>query len=242
MITLIGTGHVFDLSAALIDSFDKMRPDLICVELDRQRYQALLLRQSHPEQYRQARKNVPFVYRVLAQFQENMAQQYGVEVGSEMIAAIEYATSHQLPVEFIDVNAQQLFTKMWKSMPVSEKFRLLFSGIGSLFISKKKVEQELQNFQKDFDRYIEEIGNKFPTIKKVLIDDRNEYMAKKIEHFSSQFERIVVCLGDGHIPGIHKILKSRDFDISIIRLKDLRNMKRDGDVNSGHFSIEYKQE
>jgi len=158
MIILIGTGHVFDLSNAINRVFDKKLPDVVCVELDKQRYNAIMIKQNNPDAFKQSRRNLPFIYRLLARFQDNMASEYGVSAGDEMLAAINYARSHQIPVEFIDMNAQQLFTKMWRSMPFIEKFRLLFSGFGGLFVSKKRVEEELKNFQNDFDSYIEKIG------------------------------------------------------------------------------------
>src|SRR5690606_22194774 len=70
MITLIGTGHVFNLSAALLATFDEKQPQVIGVELDPQRYQAILLRNTDPASYQNARKNLPLIYRLLAQFQE----------------------------------------------------------------------------------------------------------------------------------------------------------------------------
>jgi len=97
MITLIGTGHVFNLSAALLSIFDEKEPEVVAVELDPQRYQAILLRNTDPATYNASKKNLPIIYRVLAQFQESMAEQYGVNAGDEMLTAINYAQSHQLP-------------------------------------------------------------------------------------------------------------------------------------------------
>ena len=74
MITLIGTGHVFNLSSALIDIFDEKNPNVICVELDQQRLNALLLKKTDPERYKEASKNNPFIYKILARFQDNMAK------------------------------------------------------------------------------------------------------------------------------------------------------------------------
>jgi pheromone shutdown protein TraB len=37
MITVIGTGHVFDLSAALLNIFEEKEPEIVGVELDPQR-------------------------------------------------------------------------------------------------------------------------------------------------------------------------------------------------------------
>lgn len=239
MITLIGTGHVFDLSNAIISIFDEKNPDLICVELDKQRYNAIMIKQNNPDAFRNSRKNLPFIYKLLARFQDNMASEYGVSAGDEMLAAVNYARSHQLPVEFIDMNAQKLFTKMWKSMPFIEKFRLLFSGFGGLFVSKKRVEEELKNFQNDFDSYIEKIGEKFPTIKNTLIDQRNIYMVTKLEKLNEEFQTIAVCIGDGHIPGMSKLLDKRNIEHNIIRLAELR-VPKNTDSSSGQFSINYK--
>jgi len=242
MITLIGTGHVFDLSSALNAIFDEKQPDIICVELDKQRYNAIMMKASNPKAYEAAKKNLPFIYRMLAKFQESMASEYGVNAGDEMLAAINYAQSHGLPAEFIDMNAQNLFIKMWRSMPFSEKFRLLLSGFGGLFISKKRVEKELKNIQDDFDVYIEEIGKKFPTIKTTLIDKRNDYMVNRIASLNENYEKIMVVIGDGHVPGISKILKSKDIEFETIRLSELRNQKpekSDADSSSASFSINY---
>jgi len=241
MITLIGTGHVFDLSKALNVIFDEKQPDVICVELDQQRYNAIIVKQHNPQTYEKSKKNLPFIYRLLARFQDSMASEYGVNAGDEMLTAIKYAQSHGLPAELIDMNAQKLFIKMWNNMPFSEKFRLLLSGFGGIFVSKKKVEEELKNFQDDFDKYIEEIGEKFPTIKTTLIDKRNIHMVNRLLSLNNDYEKIIACLGDGHIPGISKILELKNIEFETIRLTELRNQeKKEGDPTSGHFSINYK--
>ncbi len=240
MITLIGTGHIFDLSAALLSILDEKEPQIVGVELDPQRYQAILLRNTDPTTYHAAKKNLPFIYRMLAQFQESMAEQYGVNAGDEMLFAIQYAQSHQLPVAFIDTNAQQLFTHMWNTMPFFEKLRLMFSGVAGLFVSKKRVEEELKNYQKHYDSYLEEIGKKFPTIKRTLIDDRNEFMTQRLVELHGKHQKIVVCVGDGHVPGISKLLEQKQVPFETIRLQDLQNWKRtENDSASAHFTIKY---
>jgi pheromone shutdown protein TraB len=241
MITLIGTGHVFDLSAALLSIFEEKEPEIIGVELDPQRYQAILLRNTDPTAYHAAKKNLPIIYKMLAQFQENMAEEYGVNAGDEMLTAIQYAQSHQLSVAFIDTNAQQLFVRMWNTMPFSEKFKLLFSGIAGFFVSKKRVEEELKNYQQNFDSYIQEIGKKFPTIKRALIDERNEHMMLKLVALHEKHQKIIACIGDGHVPGISTLLKQKQIPFETIRLVDLQNHKKpESDESSAHFSFNYK--
>jgi pheromone shutdown-related protein TraB len=241
MITLIGTGHVFDLSSAVTEIFDEKLPDIICVELDRQRYNALLIKNTNPKKYLKARKNIPFIYKILARFQDNMAKEYGVNAGDEMLTAIKYAHSHQIPLEFIDMNAQKLFSNMLKSMSLSEKIKLLLSGVSGLFVSKKRVESELKKIEKEFDNYIEQIANKFPTIKKTLIDERNEYMSKKLMKLTEEKQQIVACVGDGHISGISKLLDQNNIHHKIIRLRELRNRKVESDATTASFTMEYKK-
>jgi pheromone shutdown protein TraB len=241
MITLIGTGHVFNLSAAIINIFEEKEPEIIGVELDPQRYQAILLRNTDPTTYRTAKKDLPLIYKMLAQFQENMAEQYGVNPGDEMMTAIQYAQSHQLPVAFIDTNAQQLFTQMWNTMPFFEKMKLLLSGFTGFFVSKKRVEQELKNYQQNFDSYILEIGKKFPTIKRTLIDERNEHMVLKLVALHEKHQKIMACVGDGHVPGISALLQQKQIPFETIRLVELQNFNTvDSDGSSAHFSINYK--
>jgi len=171
-----------------------------------------------------------------------MANEYGVTAGEEMLTTINYAQSHQLPIAFIDMNAQRLFSRMLKSMSFSEKFRMLFSGIGGLFISKKRVEKELEKLEGNFDTYLEQIGKKFPTIKRVLIDERNEHMVQQLKVASEQHEKIIAVIGDGHVPGISELLEKKELEYETIRLSELRNQKPSkSDASSASFSLEYKE-
>lgn len=241
MITLIGTGHVFNLSQALLDIFDEKKPDIFCIELDKQRYNALMLKQSNPEKYKEHSKNLPILYKMLARFQDNMAKQYGVQAGEEMLTTIKYAQSHQIPLAFIDMNAQKLFNKMLKSMTIGEKIKIILSGFAGFFVSKKRVEKEIDKLENNLEKYIEEVGEKLPTIKKVLVDERNEYMVQKLLKTNEEYEKMIAVVGDGHIPGLSEILKKKEIDFETIRLSELRNKSTmSDDTSSASFSLEYK--
>jgi len=242
MITLIGTGHVFDLSQALLDIFEEKQPDVLCVELDKQRYGALMLKQSDPEKYAEQSKNLPIIYKMLAKFQDNMAKDYGVQAGQEMITTIQYAQSRQLPLAFIDMDAKRLFTRMLKSMSFREKIRMLFSGFAGFFVSKKRVEKELDKLEDNFDKYMDEIGKKFPTIKRVLVDERNQYMVQQLVSATEQYSKIIAVVGDGHIPGLSDLLKKEKLEFETIRLKEIRNKKIEtDDASTASFSLSYTE-
>ena len=240
MITLIGTGHVFNLSDALLDIFYEKQPDILCIELDKQRFQGLMLKKNNPEKFKEQSKNQPVFYKMLSRFQDTMANEYGVIAGQEMITTVEYAQRNQKPIAFIDMNAQRLFKRMLKQMTIREKIRLVFSGFGGFFVSKKRVEKEIDKIQDNFDYYMDAVSKKFPTIKKVLIDERNAFMAKNILKANEEFENVIAVVGDGHIPGLLKILKIEK-DVETIRLSELRNYKSES-KNSSSASFSYKYE
>lgn len=239
MIILMGTGHVFDLSDALRLRFDEIEPDVICVELDRQRYLALLSRKNEPEKNHKTRDKAPVIYNFLAKFQENMAKQYGVKAGDEMLTAIRYAQAYNLPVELIDLNAREIFTKMLKSMSFTEKFRLLFSGFAGFFVNRGVVEKELEKIEENFDSYLNQISKKFPSIKKALIDDRNAHMFDRLIKLNEKYERIVACIGDGHVYGISNLLKSKNVEYKTIRLSELKQTKVI--QSSAGFTVKYEE-
>jgi pheromone shutdown-related protein TraB len=242
MITLVGTGHVFNLSQALLNIFDDKQPEILCVELDKQRYDAMMIKHTNPDEYKDMKRDVPIIYKLLSRFQDGMAKEYGVIAGEEMLTAINYAKNHQLPVAFIDMNAQRLFSRMLKSMSFYERIKLMFSGFAGLFVNKKKVEKEIDKIEENFDKYLEEIRKKFPTIKRVLIDERNQYMAKQLETVSEKFNRVVAIVGDGHIPGLLEILTKKELEFEAIRLTEIRNIdSKTSDSSTATFSMEYKK-
>ena len=223
MITLVGVGHVFDIGREIENIILNRKPGIVGVELDPARYHALMSREP--------KKNVPFVYRMLAVFQQAIAKKYGVSVGSEMLSAIETAKKLGIGIAFIDMDSGYVFSKIWKGMGFSEKIKLLFSASAGLFVRKERVEKEIEKFETEYDRYMEMLDSEFPVLKKVLIDERNTYMAEKIRELSKKYASIVVIVGDGHIEGMKKILN--DLNPEIVRLSALRK------TSPGSVSIGY---
>ena len=214
MITLIGVVHVFDIREKVENALLRINPDLVCIELDRARYQALI--------NKSRKKKSPIIYRMLSAFQKEIAKRYNTKVGEEMLVAIDTAKKIKADVAFIDANAMQVFHKIWSKMRVKEKLKFIFGAFGGLFMRKERVEKEISNFEKNYDQYMNIFKTEFPTVKNVLIDERDRYMANAIKKLSEKYKNIVAVVGDGHIVGIKKELK--DFKVNIIRLNELRNM------------------
>ncbi|MDW5563982.1 MAG: TraB/GumN family protein [Methanomassiliicoccus sp.] len=212
MIVILGVGHVFDIAPQVTRIIEEERPDAVGVELDQGRYQALL----NPG----GRSDARLTYRMLARMQKRLAHQYGGEVGAEMLAATKAAQGIGADVLLIDTDATQMFHRLGTEMPLREKVKLGLSAITSLFIRQSTVERELENLQENGDQYMEEMGDQFPTLKRVLVDERNAIMAKRIDNAASRYPTVLAVIGDGHVEGIMRLL-DRD-DVRVYRLRDIR--------------------
>lgn len=187
-------------------------PSVVGVELDNARYWALT--------NRTGREDTGAVYRLLSLFQRRIAHQYGVEVGDEMLAATNAAGEIGADVAFLDMDSAMVLSKLWGSMTFQERVKLFVSTITSLFVGKKQVERELKRFDQDSQSYIDEFAQQFPSVKKILIDDRDQYIADGLRTLASRYERVVAVVGDGHVDGIRRQLA--DVEPEVIRLRELR--------------------
>jgi pheromone shutdown protein TraB len=216
MITLVGVGHIFDIAGQVRHVIRSRRPASVGVELDPARYEAML----HPQDERQ----VPLPYRMLAATQRRMAEEFSGKVGGEMLAAVEEAGCIGAGVLFIDMDANIMFQRLWSEMSLRERVLLMLSGFAGLFTSRRKVEKEMEDFQKNEIAYMDAVGRSFPTIKRVLIDERNEKMASAILQAEMTYGSILAIIGDGHVEGIRSIIARGD--VEIIRLEQLQQMPR----------------
>jgi len=241
MITLIGTGHIFQLSQILLLIFDEKQPDVIAVELDINRYRSLLLKHTNPDQIEQIQKKQPFIYRTLGRYQQDLAEKFGVSAGDEMLTSILYTQSHQIPCACIDMDAQKVFNQMLKQMTLREKMKFFFSGISGFFISKKRLDSEIEKLEKNVDSYMDEMAKIFPTIKRVLIEQRNQYMVQNLVKLNEKHENIIAVVGDGHVPGMRQLLDEQKIVFEIIRLADLRKQEpRKTDSSEASFLVTYE--
>jgi len=155
MITLIGVGHVFDISKNLEKAIVERSPEVVCVELDAMRYRALI----NPG----PRGNMPLTYRILASLQGRIAKKYGVQVGSEMLTAVNTAKMINAKLAFIDMDSTQIWPRFFGSMTRREKLKFYMAVLSGIFVRKKRIEKEIAKFEEKEEDYIEELGRAFPS-------------------------------------------------------------------------------
>ncbi len=223
-VLLIGTGHVFDIASAVRMIILREAPCAVCVELDRNRLAGLMQREAGTEP---VPPKQPAAYRFLASMQESMAESYGTKVGGEMVAAVGAAKDLGVPLVCIDTDAEGAFRRLVRSMPFCEKARLVFGGLFSFIagsLRRKGIEDEMAAYNKNPELYLKKIGDRYPTLKRVLIDERNERMVDNIAGVLGKFGRAVAVIGDGHVAGMKGMLCERGIEVGTVRVDDLRKM------------------
>lgn len=214
---LIGTAHVSKHSADQVkEVIEAEKPDSVCVELDKQRYQSILEGSKWKEMdiiqvVKEKKASLLLMNLAISSFQNRMANQFGIKAGQEMIQGIESAKETGAALVLADRNIQITFARIWGGIGFKGKMLLLSQVIAGIFSKESITEEELEKMksQDTLQAILNEFTEAFPRLKKPLIDERDQYLAQKIK--DAPGEKIVAVLGAAHVPGIkEEIKKSHD--------------------------------
>jgi pheromone shutdown-related protein TraB len=225
-ILLVGTAHISQQSAELVEEvITNEKPDTVCIELDEKRYTAL----SHPQRWenldlkeviRKKQLSTLLVNLVLSSYQKKLGGQLGVMPGTELLRAAQVAQENNAKVELCDREVRITLRRAWHATSLIKKGYLIATLFASLFDKTELDEKKLAELRnKDvLSDLMEEMGEALPATKRVLIDERDIYMAEKFK--TAEGKRIVAVVGAGHMQGIkHAITQdnhSMIVDISTI--------------------------
>ena len=227
-IYLVKTAHVSKTSIEDVDKcVEEVNPDSICIELDRQRYEKM----ENPEQWRETdivkiikEKQVGFlmVNVILSSFQKRLAKSLGSTTGGEMLEGIKLSKERNINLVLADRPIKTTFSRIWAKLGTAEKFKLLSGIIGSIFEDEEISEEDIAKLKEAdaLDAALMEVGKQFPTVKKVLVDERDQYLAEKIR--TAPGKKIVAIIGAAHAPGIERHL---DDEIDIKELETVDKKK-----------------
>jgi len=230
MITMIGTGHVFDIAEPVSFIIKHTWPEAVLVELDENRFNALMngnMKKADPDDLS---KDIPKIYRESARYQDKMSAENGVQTGSELLAAINSGRLLDAEIICIDRDAEQVMRELEEEMTFMEKRKYSISSFTDRLFGQKKVESTQKDFSTNEEKYVENMRKRYPTLVRKLIDERNVYMAGKIRTALEKYNNVVVVVGDAHVEGLCKILE--DLPIKKIRLIELMDKERMDEIRS----------
>ncbi|MBN2427564.1 MAG: TraB/GumN family protein [Deltaproteobacteria bacterium] len=221
-ILLLGTAHISQSSVdAVRFLIPQEQPDSVCIELDSQRFKSLQQKNRWESlNIIQVIKKGQLPYLManlaLSAFQKRMGLQTGVQPGAEMAAAAETAQNLNIPVVLIDRDIRTTLLRAWRKTGLWKKLNLFASLLASMFEKQKIDEEELRRLRETdtLSSMLEEMGEMLPSVKNILVDERDLYMADKIRN--TMGEKTLVIVGAAHVPGISRLLSEgfpdRDLD------------------------------
>ena len=215
---LVGTAHISQQSADLVrEVIESEKPQRVCVELDQQRYKSLAEQRRWEALdlrsiIRQKQLSTLLINLLLASYQKKLGEKLGVAPGVELLEATQVAQDLNIPIELCDRDIRITLRRAWNSMPFGDKMKQLTSGLAGMLEEQEISEEKLSEIrQKDvLSEMIHQLGEAMPVLKRVLIDERDTYLAQKIR--ASAGEKVVAVVGAGHLSGIIEALQQNRRD------------------------------
>jgi len=219
-VLLLGVAHVIDLETPLRRALADRPLDGVALELDAERAQQVLS-DTPPER---SGGGSPIFLRLWAHLQKRLGDELGAGAGGEMRAAAGIAKERQLPIFLIDDPIRETLRKLIASMSFKERISLVLGGILGLVIPTRVVEDQLDAYNEAPGDYLDAVREAYPSIARVLLDDRNEHMAERLGSLRAKgYGRVAAVVGDAHVPGLSAALRKRGIPVEAISFASLKS-------------------
>ena len=212
---LLGTAHV---SRASVDAVNAMlaheRFDAVAIELCESRAQGMrdpdAFRQTDLFQViRQGKAGMVAASLVLSSFQQRLADQYGIQPGAEMKAAMDGAEARGTPLWVVDRDVGTTLKRAWRSVGFWQRFGLLGGLLASVFDREDIAEHEIEKLKQSdlLESAFSDFASQSEPLYRSLIAERDAYMAARLREEAArdpngQSRRVLVVIGAGHLKGL----------------------------------------
>ncbi|TGN19665.1 TraB/GumN family protein [Leptospira idonii] len=208
---ILGTAHVSEISVkAVEDLIDAVHPDTVCIELCESRMKSVedpdyMKKLDIFKVFKERKMWLLLSSLILSSFQKKMGHG-SVRPGDEMRKAIQLGRKSDSRIVPVDREIQTTLKRAWGNVSFFSKMYLFSALITSLFVkedvsSEKIEEMKSEDILKDL---FSQIPKKYESIKHVIIDERDQYLAEKIRRAASdpKAKKVVAVVGAGHLQGI----------------------------------------
>ena len=218
-VTLIGTAHVSKLSVEMVEEHIKSGDyDCIAVELCPPRLENLTNQKWWKnldiyEVFRKKKAGLLLINLALTAYQKRLAERIGVEAGREMIRAVELAKEKDLRLEVIDRNISTTLHRLVTEVSFWQKFKIVGGLIAGVFVGEEISEEQIEDLKRGdlLNSVVGEFGEELPEIKRVLIDERDQYMVGRLAQIAREEgspKKILAMVGAGHLIGMLPAIES----------------------------------
>ncbi len=216
--TLLGTAHVSktsaEVTAHLVNTGDF---DGVAVELCQSRYDAL----SNPDAWkkmdlfqivRKGKAGLVAANLALGSYQRRLADQFGIEPGAEMKAAIDGAEARQLDTILIDRDVGVTLRRVFSAVRWWEKLSIFGGLIFGLFSRDEITEEDIERLKEGdmLESTFAEFAAQSEGLYNALIAERDHFMAAKLREAGAAHRNVLAVVGAGHLKGLAEQVKTQD--------------------------------
>ena len=157
---------------------------------------------------------------VLSSYQKKLGEKLGVNPGTELLEAAKTANENNIPIELCDREVRVTLRRAWHSMNFWQKMKFMTGGLAGVFEKQELTEEKLAELRnKDvITEMMNELGKAMPVLKRVIIDERDNYIAQKMKNAPGK--KIISVVGAGHVAGIISLL-NKDEDVDLIKIEKI---------------------
>ncbi len=217
-VLLVGTAHISQESISEVTELIRTElPGRVCVEIDENRWRSMnegagWERLDIGKILREGKGFFLMANLALSGFQRRMGSGIGVKPGEEMLAAVRTAESLGIPHSFCDRDVQTTLKRAWAKSGLWNRSKLLASLVGSSFSNDRLTGEEIERLKarSELEQMMEELADYLPSVKTVLIDERDRYLATKI--WEAEEPLVAAIVGAGHLDGLESWLRRFDLE------------------------------
>ena len=214
---LIGTAHVSSKSVETVKAqILEYSPDVVAVELCDSRLSNLREPETLDSEdllkiIKEGKSAMILLQTALAVQQRKLGLSTGEKPGAELLAAVEGAEESQIPYETIDRDVVVTLKRAWRKMGIMEKWRV----VNTLLFDDEEEEVSIEEVLGDSDmmsKLMEEARGVAPNAGEVLIDERDTFLAARIQQIRGR-GKVLAVVGAGHLEGIVENLNLPDNEV-----------------------------
>jgi pheromone shutdown-related protein TraB len=214
-LTILGTSHISEASIKEIEKeFNSSNPEIVAVELDRQRLYSLLKAEKPNYSPRLiARVGVSgYLFALIGGLlQKKLGSVVGIAPGSDMLHAANLAIKNNKKLTLIDRPIDVTLRRLSQEFTFKQKTRLIWDILRSPF--SKKISFDLSKVpEKQLIRQLLSLLKKrYPGLHKALIEERNEHMASRLAGivYANPESKILSVVGAGHEEELFFLFKKK---------------------------------
>ncbi|MBS3164061.1 TraB/GumN family protein [Candidatus Woesearchaeota archaeon] len=216
---IIGTSHIAAESVREIERCVRdWKPDIVAVELDPMRLQALFTQQRSSSPLAALRIGIAgYLFSLIGSWvQRKLGNAMGMQPGAEMKRAVELAAQSDARVALIDQHVEVTLRRFSKALGWRERLRLLWDIVVGLVSSENEMKrlgiQEMDLTKVPPAELVKKlllvVKVRYPGIYRVLVEERNAVMARNLSRLREREPeaRILAVVGAGHVEGITALL------------------------------------